>query len=119
MYIEISSNNRGHERVFVSWERFDIIQITYRTIQYNRFSISDANLMSLGLFKIQSSLEGDTWSTKYTLHKNEQYTSTTTDWTILDLDFTEKIHGIKLIYDHIDTPHADMCFSNITIPHFV
>ena len=28
MFIETSSNNHGHERVFVSWERTDIIQIT-------------------------------------------------------------------------------------------
>ena len=28
MYIETSSNNRGHERVFVRWERTDIIQIS-------------------------------------------------------------------------------------------
>ena len=28
MYIETSSNIQGHERVFVSWERIDIIQIT-------------------------------------------------------------------------------------------
>ena len=27
--------------------------------------------------------------------------------------------GVKLIYDQIDTPHADMCFSNITISHSV
>ena len=28
MYIETSSSNHGHNRVFVSWERTDIIQIT-------------------------------------------------------------------------------------------
>ena len=27
MYIETSSNNHGHERVFVSWERTDTIQV--------------------------------------------------------------------------------------------
>ena len=39
MYIETSSNNHGHERVFVSWERTDIIQISNITFYYNRFSI--------------------------------------------------------------------------------
>ena len=38
-YIETSSNNHGHERVFVSWERTDIIQISNITFYYNRFSI--------------------------------------------------------------------------------
>ena len=28
MFIETSSNNHGHERVFVSWERTDLIQVT-------------------------------------------------------------------------------------------
>ena len=36
MYIETSSNNHGHDRVFVSWERTDIIQITNITFYYNR-----------------------------------------------------------------------------------
>ena len=31
-YFEPSSNNHGHEKVFVSWERTDIIQITKITI---------------------------------------------------------------------------------------
>ena len=35
MYIDTSYNNRGHERVFVSWERTDILQITNRTFYYN------------------------------------------------------------------------------------
>ena len=39
MYIETSSNNHGHERVFVSWERTDIIQISNITFYYNRYSI--------------------------------------------------------------------------------
>ena len=39
MYIETSSGNHGHNRVFVSWERTDIIQITNITFYYNRFSI--------------------------------------------------------------------------------
>ena len=39
MYVETSSNNHGHERVFVSFERTDIIQISNITFYYNRFSI--------------------------------------------------------------------------------
>ena len=37
----------------------------------------------------------------------------------VNLNFTEENYGSRLIYDQIDTPHADMCFSNITITHFV
>ena len=32
MYTETGSNNHGHERVFVSWERTDIIQISNITL---------------------------------------------------------------------------------------
>ena len=39
MYIETSSNNHGLERVFVSFERTDIIQISNITFCSNRFSI--------------------------------------------------------------------------------
>ena len=39
MYIETSSSNHGHNRVFISWERTDIIQITNITFYFNRFSI--------------------------------------------------------------------------------
>ena len=54
MYIETSSNNHGHERVFVSFERTDIIQISNITLYYNRFSILTNDLLkSMGHFRIQ------------------------------------------------------------------
>ena len=37
MDIESSSGNHGHDRIFVSWERTDIIQITTKTFYYIRF----------------------------------------------------------------------------------
>ena len=64
-------------------------------------------------------VEGNTWSTQYTIAKNTQYSDTSTDWTLLNLDFTIKNYGIKLVYDQTDKPHADMCFSNTTITHSV
>ena len=115
MYIETISNNYG-DNVFVSWERTDILQITNITFYYNRFSIlTDDNIKSMGRFRIQFLLEDNTGSTQYTIAKNDRYTDNSTDWTFLNLDFTAEIFGTKLIYDQIDTAHADMCFSNITI----
>ena len=38
MYIETSSTNHGHERVFVSFERTDLTQTSNITFYYNRFS---------------------------------------------------------------------------------
>ena len=73
----------------------------------------------MGRFKIQLLLEDNTWSTKYTIPKNEQYTNTSTDWTLLNLDLTVENSGIKLIYDQKDRAHADMCFSNKSVTHSV
>ena len=111
MYIETSSSNHGHIRDFVSWERTDIIQITNIPFYYNRFSIlTKNNLKPMGRFRIQLLLEGNTWSTQYTIAKNTQYSDTSTDWTLLNLDFTIENYGIILVYDQIDKPHADMFF---------
>ena len=73
----------------------------------------------MGCFKIQLLLEDNTWSTRYNTPKNDRYSDTSTQWTKLSLNFSEENYGNKLIYDEIDTPHADMCFSGITITHCV
>ena len=119
MFIELSSGGHG-SNVFVSFEGTDIIQITNITFYFNRFSIlTNDSLNSMGRFRIQLSLEDNTWSTQYTIAKNTQNGDNSTDWTLLNLDFSEENCGIKLIYDQIDKPHTDMCFSNITITHSV
>ena len=119
MYIETSSNNHGNN-VFVSWETTDIIQISNITFYYNRFSIlTNEDKKSMGRFRIQLLLGDNTWSTQYTIAKSSQYNNTSTEWKLLNLDFTVENYGIRLVYDQIDTPHADMCFSNITITHSV
>ena len=73
----------------------------------------------MGRFRIHLLLEDNTWSTQYTVPKNDQYSNTSTDWTLVNLDFTLQNNGIKFIYNQTDTTHADMCFTNITITHSV
>ena len=120
MYIETSSNNHGHERIFVSFERTDIIQISNKTFYYNRFSfLTKDSLKSKGRFGVQLLLEDNTWSTRYNIPKYEQNSDSSTTWTLVNLNFTEENYGIKLFDDQIDSAHADMCFSNITITHSV
>ena len=120
MYIETSSNNHGHERVFVIWERTDIIQISNITLYYNRFSILTNDFKkSMGGFRMELLLEDNTWSTRYNIPKNDRYGNSSTQWTLVNLNFTVENYGIRLVYDHIDTPHADMCFSDITKTHSV
>ena len=69
----------------------------------------------MGMFRKQLILEDNAWSTQYTIPKNSQYSSSSTDWTLLNSDFTVEKYGVRLLYDEIDSAHADMCFSNITI----
>ena len=118
-YIERSSNNKGNN-VFCSFERTDNIQNTNITFYYNRFSslTSDPH-KSMGRFRIQILLEDNSWSTQYTIAKNIHYSDTPSVWTLLNLNFSVENYGIRLIFDQIDTVHADMCFSNITITHSV
>ena len=73
----------------------------------------------MGRFRIQLMLEDNTWSTRYNMPKKDRYSDSSTDWTFVNLNFTVKNSGIKLIFDQEDTPHADMCFSNIILTHSV
>ena len=120
MYIETSSKNYGHEREFVSFERTDIIQISKIIFYFNRFSIlyNEAK-KTMGRFRIQLLLEDNTWSARYNTPKNDRYSDTSSQWTLVNLFFTVEKFGIKLIYNQTDTPHADMSFSNITRTHSV
>ena len=56
-------------------------------------------------------------STRYDLPKNDPYNNSSSDWTLVNLNFAIEKHGIKLIYGQIDTIHADLCFKNMAITH--
>ena len=81
--------------------------------------MTDDNLKIMGRFRIQLLLEDNTWQTRYTIHKNGQFTNTSTEWKLLNLDFSEEDYVIKLILDQIDTAHSDMRFSIFTKTHSV
>ena len=120
MYIETPGDNHGQNRVFVSRERTDIIQITNITFYLNRFAIlTNDSFKSMGRFRVQILLEDNTWSTRYNIPKNDRHSDSPTHWTLVNLNFTVENYGIKLIFEWIGTPHADKCFSNITITHCV
>ena len=115
MYIESSSNIFG-PNVFCSWERIDIIQISNITFYYNIFSIQ-GDFRAMGRFQIQILTKDNVWLTKFNIPKNDQNSNSATDWIILSLNITEENYVVKLIYEGIDSAHADMCFSNIIIIH--
>ena len=110
----MSSANHG-DNVFCGFERTGFIQIANIAFCNIRFCTSDCNLRPMGRFRIQLLLEDNTWSTRYSLPKHERYSNLSTDWTLVCLNFTEENYAIKLIYNEIDSAHADMCFSNNTI----
>ena len=120
MYMETPSRNHGQGGVFVSWERTDIIQTSNITFYYNRYPISNNDsLKSMGRFRIHFLLAENIWSTRYNIHKNHRYNDTSTDWTLLSLNFTLENFGNKLIYDQIDFAHGDTCFSKFINSHSV
>ena len=88
MYIETSSNNNG-DNVFCSFERTDIIQICYITFYHNRFSAGSTKPM--GRFRIQLLSDDNTWSTRYNIPKNDRYSDSSTDWTLVHLKFARKL----------------------------
>ena len=119
MYIETSSKNHGNGG-FVSWETAYILQISYITFYYNRYSnLTSDSLKSMGLFRTHFLLEDSTWSTRCNIPKKDQYSVTSTQWTKLSLNFNVENYGIKIIYDKIDRAHDDMCFSIITTTHSI
>ena len=122
MYIETSGDNYGHNRVFVVGKELILFKslIYFSIIMDFRFNgDSNDSLKSMGRFRIQLLLEDNTWSTRYNIPKIDRYGDTSTQWTLVNLNFTVENYGVKLVYDQIDTPHADMCLSNITITHSV
>ena len=120
MYIETSSNNHGHEKRFVSWERTDSTQNTNIIFYYDRYSIlTNDPLKSMGIFRIQLLLEDITWSTRYNISKKDRYSDLSTDWTLVKLISTEENYDIKIIFDQTGTAHAGLCFVNRTITHSV
>ena len=51
----------------------------------------------------QHLLIDNTWSTGFIIPKRDKQTNSSTDWTLLSLNFTLKNYSIKLIFDQIDT----------------
>ena len=121
MYIETSANNHNstNDNVFVSFERTDIIHISNITFYYNRFSTSIADKKNMGKLEIQL-LRNGVWETEYTMNKDTKFSTLSTDWTLFNMNIiSQPNYGIKLVYSGINSPHSDMCFSDINITHSI
>ena len=117
MYIETSSNNNNsaNDDVCVSFERIDIIHISNMTFYYHRFSISLESHRNMGKLEIQF-LRNAVWETEYTMDKKTNFSTLSTDWTLLNMNkISRPNYGIKDVYSGINSAHADVCFSDINI----
>ena len=45
----------------------------------------------MGRFRVQLLLQDNTWSTRYNIPKNDRYSKSSTDWTVVNLNFNLKI----------------------------
>ena len=73
----------------------------------------------MGRFRIQLLLEDITRSTSQNIPKNDRYSNSLTDWTLVSLNYTVEKYGINLNYDQKDRAHANMALSNISTTHSV
>ena len=118
MYIETSQNNSGIENIFVSFERTDLIQTSNISFYHYSFSIlTNDSVKLLGGFGIQPLLEDSTWSARYCIPKNDRYSDSLAHWTLVNSNFAVGKCFDKIMYDQIELPDADVCFSIIAITH--
>ena len=57
----------------------------------------------MGRSGIQLLLSDHTWSKRYNIPKNDRYSDSSIQGTLVGLNLTVKYYGIKVIYDEIDT----------------
>ena len=72
----------------------------------------------MGRFRIHSLIDGQLEPEDMN-DKTGNHGATTTEWTLLYLYFRHSNYGTKFVFDQIDTPDADMCFTKIMIIHSV
>ena len=73
----------------------------------------------MGKLEIQL-LRNGVWETEYTMSKDTNFITLSTDWNILNMNIiSQPNYGTKLVYSGINCVHTDMCFSDIEITHSV
>ena len=60
----------------------------------------------MGRFRIHLLLNDDTWNTRYIIPKKDRYGDSSTQWTLVSLNFTVQKGGLKQNYDEIDSASA-------------
>ena len=69
----------------------------------------------MGKTRMQLLLSDNTCSIRYNILKSDRYSDSSTQWTLVSMNFKIENYGMKLIYDRIRTPHADMNFRDISL----
>ena len=50
----------------------------------------------MGSFRMQFLIADNTWSSRYDIPKIDRYSNSSTDWTLVSLNFTVENYGIKI-----------------------
>ena len=80
--------------MFSSFERTDIVQMSNFTFYYNTFSnLTNESIKSMGRFRIQIIVEDNTWSTRYNIPKIDRQSDSSTDYTLVNFNFTIHKYG--------------------------
>ena len=66
----------------------------------------------MGRIRIQFLVPDGQWHSEYIFDENINYNATSTEWSLLDLDFAETNYSIELVNDLIDATHVDVRFSD-------
>ena len=71
-----------------SLDKTYVIQISKISFYFN-FQSARNNISGMGRFKIQLLLGDDTWSTRYDTPMNGCYSNSSTQWTLVSLNFNK------------------------------
>ena len=105
-------------KVYFSFQRTDMIDISNISFNHNRYSTGSSN-QSMGRIRLQLLLDDNTWSNRYNIPNYDRYSNSSTQMTLFSLIFNIEIFGIKLFYNEIDTALADLCSSIKTLTQSV
>ena len=73
----------------------------------------------MATFRVQVLSPNGQGSSEKRIDTKTYYSANSTDWSLLNLVFTEANYGIQFFYDKRDRAHADVCLNKITITHSV
>lgn len=109
-FIEASDPNFGTGKSGIATKEIENLERVY--FYYSRIGFHMCR------FRLQYKAADDQWIDKLTFPQGEDLTTLTTEWVLLDIDFsTEYVKGIRFIFDEINNYESDMGISDINFEY--